>query len=210
MVVGQGVCLFLAAWTLAYWQAWLYLGLQLTTMMGTNLYLEKHHPDLLEGRLRLAEKGETERTQAIVIRLLRIASLALLVWAGLQHRLGTMGPAWLSVVGAVIYLAGVGLVVATMRANTYTASVIEVVPGQSVTRTGPYRLVRHPMYSGFFVIGLGTPLVLGAPIVELIVLPMLVLLAVRILAEERFLLEHLTGYREYSEDVHARLVPGVW
>jgi protein-S-isoprenylcysteine O-methyltransferase Ste14 len=88
--------------------------------------------------------------------------------------------------------------------------VIEVVRDQAVIDRGPYARVRHPMYAGFLVMGLATPLVLGSLRAELVVAPMIVLLVVRLLAEERFLVGRLEGYREYLARVRFRLVPGIW
>jgi protein-S-isoprenylcysteine O-methyltransferase Ste14 len=88
--------------------------------------------------------------------------------------------------------------------------VVEVEKEQRVITTGPYALVRHPMYVGVvFFYGI-TPIALGsywAMIPSLLIIPILVF---RIIDEEKELLENLAGYREYTQKVGYRLVPGLW
>jgi len=205
------VVLFVSAGTLRFWQAWLYLGLQLATMTATNLYLLKKDPALLERRLKLDEQGEKERAQRVVMMLFRLFGLAMLILAGVDRRLGwsAISPAIVAAAGAV-FIAGVLLVVAVFRENTYTSSIIEVDARQTVVTTGPYRIVRHPMYAGMLLSGLATPLLLGSTWAELFLLPGYALLIVRLLAEERLLSERLAGYKEYMGRTRRRLIPGVW
>src|SRR5687768_14073976 len=87
-LVALAVVLFISAGTLRYWHAWLYLGLQLVSMAATSVYLFKRDPALLERRLALDEQGETERVQKLVMGLFRVFGLAMLVFAGIDHRLG--------------------------------------------------------------------------------------------------------------------------
>src|SRR5262249_2562460 len=82
------VVLFASAGTLRYWGAWVYLGLQLTGMAITSVYLLKRDPALLERRLLLEEQGEKEKVQKVVMGLFRLFGLAMLVCAGVDHRLG--------------------------------------------------------------------------------------------------------------------------
>ncbi len=211
LVIVQGVVLFATAWTFSYAQAWIYLGLQLVSMTATNAYLLKHDPVLLERRLTIEESGESDRLQRRVIALMKVMMLALLVIAGLDHRLSwsRVHPV-VVVAGAILFAAGAALVFAVFRANTFTSSVIELMPQQTVVATGPYRLVRHPMYFGALLTGLAAPLVLGSYMAELLVPPTFVLLVVRIFGEERFLSARLRGYGQYVQATPRRLIPGVW
>jgi len=110
----------------------------------------------------------------------------------------------------VVFAAGFAMVFVVFRGNTYTSSIIEVAPGQPVVATGPYRLVRHPMYLGVFVMGLATPLALGSYGSAILLPPAWALLAVRILAEERFLAARLPGYSEYMATTRSRMIPVLW
>jgi protein-S-isoprenylcysteine O-methyltransferase Ste14 len=92
----------------------------------------------------------------------------------------------------------------------YGGSTIERTEGQKVITTGPYALVRHPMYVGVVIMALGIPLALGSWWGLILVLASLALLVLRILDEERMLRDQLEGYEAYARDVRYRLVPGLW
>src|SRR5689334_3243539 len=87
-LLALAVVLFASAGTLRYWEAWVYLGLQLAGMAATTVYLLKRDPALLERRLALEEQGEKEKVQKVVMGLFRLFGLAMLVFAGVDHRLG--------------------------------------------------------------------------------------------------------------------------
>lgn len=207
----QAVALFVASGTLHYWQAWLYLGLQLASMTAINRYLLHHDRPLLRRRLAAEEKGESERVQRMFFALLRPLGVALLVVAGLDRRFGWSSvPPVVVAAAAVTLAAGTLIIFFTFRENSHASSVIEVDNGQPVVTTGPYRFVRHPMYSGALLGIVATPLTLGSFWAELLVPPAFALFVVRLLAEERYLAERLPGYVEYLKKTRARLVPGVW
>jgi len=103
------------------------------------------------------------------------------------------------------------LIFMVFRENSYTSRVVEVAEGQKVIDTGPYAIVRHPMYVGAILLYLFTPLALGsywAFLPTLLIVPILTML--RIPNEEEVLLRELPGYAEYVQKVRYRLVPGVW
>jgi protein-S-isoprenylcysteine O-methyltransferase Ste14 len=203
--------LFASAGTLRYPQAWAYLALNFVGTTTVNLYLLRKDRSLLERRLTLDEQGEPLRAQRIVILCLRISFAAMLVVAGLDHRFGwsSVAPAP-SGLGLILFAAGTALIFLVFRENSYSSSVIEVDARQCVVDTGPYRFVRHPMYSGALIMGLATPLVLGSYWAEMLLLPSIALVVVRLRTEERLLAEQLEGYREYLESTRARLIPSVW
>ena len=96
------------------------------------------------------------------------------------------------------------------RENTYTSVVIEVSKEQEVISTGPYKVVRHPMYSGALLMLLFTPIALGSFWAVLAVIPLFGVMAFRLAGEERFLADSLPGYDEYCKKTRCRLVPFVW
>ena len=119
-------------------------------------------------------------------------------------------PAWLAVIGNVIVVAGYLMVMWVFKTNTYTSRIVEVEAGQKVISTGPYAIVRHPMYVGAFFTYAFSPLALGsywAFLPGLMILPVLIF---RIFDEEKLLLRDLDGYREYTQKVKYRLMPGIW
>jgi protein-S-isoprenylcysteine O-methyltransferase Ste14 len=99
---------------------------------------------------------------------------------------------------------------AVFRENSFAASTIEVGTGQSVVSTGPYAIVRHPMYAGALIMFLGVPLALGSWWGLLPVMLLLAGLVARLLDEEAYLAIHLPGYEVYRRAVRYRLLPGVW
>jgi protein-S-isoprenylcysteine O-methyltransferase Ste14 len=199
---------FLPAWTLHYWQAWLFLCAFLVPTLAVAVYLVSHDPQLLERRVNVAER---QGVQGIILWLLRISFLTVLVLPALDHRF-----AWSHVpLGITLFgdfLVGLGLLIIffVFRENTFTSSAIQIHPGQTVISTGPYALVRHPMYSGALVTNLGIPLALGSWWGLFLVIPLVFVVVWRLLEEEKFLTEHLPGYSEYLSKVSSRLVPLLW
>jgi protein-S-isoprenylcysteine O-methyltransferase Ste14 len=203
-----GALFFLPAGTLRYWQAWAYLGVLFIPMSLALVYLLRHDPALLERRMRAKEAASEQR---VAIALSGVAIIASLLVASLDRRLGwSHVPMPVVVVALVLVLLGYGLFFLVMRENSFASRVIEVAEGQQVISTGPYAVVRHPMYVATNVMFLATPVALGSwwgLVPAVLVLPGMVL---RILDEEKQLREGLPGYREYCEKVRYRQVPGVW
>src|SRR5438132_9169877 len=100
--------------------------------------------------------------------------------------------------------------VRVFKGNWLTAATIEVSTNQKVISTGPYAIVRHPMYAGALVMLIGTPLALGSWWGLLLMIPMTLVLVLRLLDEERFLAKNLPGYAEYGRRVRYRLVLYLW
>jgi protein-S-isoprenylcysteine O-methyltransferase Ste14 len=119
-------------------------------------------------------------------------------------------PVAVSIVGDVLVASGLFAVFRVFRANSFTSATIEVGAGQRVVSTGPYALVRHPMYSGAFVMLAGTPLALGSWWAFAALPAMVLVIVVRLFDEERFLAANLAGYPKYMQRVRWRLVPGVF
>ena len=115
-----------------------------------------------------------------------------------------------SVAGDVLVVAGLLIAMITTIQNGYAAANINVESGQTVVSTGGYSVVRHPMYFGNVVMMIGVPLALGSYWGLLFVIPGLAVLATRILDEEKVLADELTGYHDYEQRAHYRLVPYVW
>ena len=115
-----------------------------------------------------------------------------------------------SVVGDLLVVLGIFILLLVFRANTYASSSIEVVEGQTVIPTGPYAVVRHPMYVAILITMLGAPLALGSWWGLLAGVGTTVTLIWRILDEETMLRSDLAGYSEYARRVRYRLVPFVW
>ncbi len=207
----MGLVLFLSAGTVSYWQGWVYLAAFFTPSLLITLYLMRHDPALLERRLRGGPTAEKESRQKLIMLVASLCFIALQVVPALDHRFGWSGvPLPAVVLGDVLIAVGFYTVYLVFHANPYTAATIEIATDQRVVTTGPYAIVRHPMYAGSFIYLLGTPLALGswwgfAPLACM--LPVLVW---RMLDEERLLSRELPGYDAYRAKVRWRLIPGVY
>jgi protein-S-isoprenylcysteine O-methyltransferase Ste14 len=205
------LALFVPAGTTGYWQAWLYLAVFAACTVFITIYLARNDPRLLESRVAAGPVAETRRSQQLIQSLASLLFLGLFVVAGLDARFGwsAVPPAVSVAADGLVALAFLGVFL-VFRENSYTSAVIEVASGQRVVTTGPYRLVRHPMYAGASLLLLATPVALGSwaalPLAGLLIL----VIAARALDEERYLAEHLDGYAAYLDRVRYRLLPGIW
>jgi protein-S-isoprenylcysteine O-methyltransferase Ste14 len=206
-----GVALFAPAWTLDYWQAWAFLAVFAVSVAAITIDLLRRDPALLERRVQAGPIAEPERAQQLIQSLASLAFLAVFVVASLDRRRGWshVAPA-IVVAGDVLVALGLAIVFAVFRANSYAAATVAVEGAQRVVATGPYAVVRHPMYAGALVMMLGVPPATGSWW-ALVPVPALALVIVgRLVAEERLLVLRLAGYAEYRQAVRHRLVPFVW
>lgn len=209
--VALGVVLFVPAWTLSYWQAWVFIVNFMISVNILGLYMVFRDPALLERRLQAGPGAEQTTAQKVIVMFLLLGSVALLVFCGLDHRFAwSHVPAWASIAGDLLVFGGLMITLRVLQENSYGASNITVVEGQPVISTGPYGVVRHPMYAGILVMIIGVPPALGSwwgLVVMALLMPVLIF---RILEEEKTLRTDLTGYADYMRKVRYRLVPWVW
>lgn len=211
LAVVMGLLLFVPAWTIHYWQAWVYLLIFAGASLLTTLYLMKKDPALLERRIRGGPTAEKRRTQKLIMICTSIGFIALLVVPALDHRFGwSATPLSVVIVGDVLVTIGFYFIFRVYKENTFTSAIIEVAEGQKVISTGPYAIVRHPMYASALLYLLGTPLALGSFWGLLPFVAMMPFLIWRLYDEERFLGGNLSGYREYQKKVRYRLLPHIW
>ena len=206
-----GLLLFVPAWTVRYWQAWVYLSIFTGASILTTLYLMRHDPALLERRMRAGPTAERQPAQRLIMLCTSIGFIALLVVPALDFRFGWSAvPVGGVVVGDVLVVTGFYFISLVYRENTFTSATIEVTKDQKVISTGPYAIVRHPMYASASMYLLGTPLALGSYWGLVVLGAMTPFLLWRLFDEERFLAKNLPGYTEYQKRVRHRLVPFVW
>ena len=211
LAVVMGLLLFVPAGTIYYWQAWVYLSIFTGASVLTTLYLLKHDQALLERRMSGGPTAEKRPAQKFIMLCTSIGFIALLVVPALDRRFG-----WSSVVlgvviaGDVIVAIGLYLISLVYRENTFTSATIEVAENQKVISTGPYAIVRHPMYASASLYLFGTPLALGSYWGLIPIAAMMPFLIWRLFDEERMLASNLPGYTEYQKRVRHRLIPFVW
>ena len=200
--------ILLPAWKWDYWQAWLYLLILYIPMFFVLYYLLKNDPALLQRRMRMREKESVQR-RIIVLSL--VYFLVAFTLPGLDVRFGWSNvPAWVSLVADVLVFTGYMTFVWVLTINSYLSRVVEVEAGQKVVSSGPYAIVRHPMYAGISLMYVATPVALGsfwALIPAVFIVPLLV---ARLRNEEQVLRRDLPGYEEYTHKVKYRLLPGIW
>jgi protein-S-isoprenylcysteine O-methyltransferase Ste14 len=199
---------FVPAGTVRYWEAWVYLAILLIPVFFVMRYLLKHDPVFLERRMRTREQ---QKPQRLVIALSFLWFFLVFILPGFDQRFNWSDVPVAAVLGAdLLVLIGYGVILRVFQENRYASRVIEVAEGQPVIRTGPYAIIRHPMYLGTLLMYLATPVALGswwALLPALLIVPILI---ARIVNEEKVLTENLPGYRAYTQKTRYRLVPGLW
>lgn len=203
--------IFIPAGTLAYWQGWAFLVVFTVSTNAIGVYLALKDPALLERRMKVGPGAETRPAQKVLIMVATVGAVALLIVSVLDHRLGwSHVPARVSLLGDALVALGLAIDLVVFRENSYGSSTIETMAGQQVISTGPYALVRHPMYAGVLVMLAGVPLALGSYWGLAFLLLDLPILVLRILDEEALLGRELAGYTDYTQRVRYRLFPGLW
>jgi protein-S-isoprenylcysteine O-methyltransferase Ste14 len=211
VIVVMGLLLFVPAGTIRYWQAWLYLSIFTGASVLTTVYLMRNDPALLERRLRGGPTAEKRTAQRLIMLCTSIGFIALLVVPALDQRFG-----WSNVplggisAGDILVALGFYLISLVYRENTFTSATIEIAENQEVVSTGPYAIVRHPMYASASLYLVGTPLALGSYWGLVPVVAIMLFLIWRLIDEERFLATNLPGYTEYQKRVRHRIVPFLW
>lgn len=207
-IILVGAMLFLPAWTFSYPGAWLLLGVLFVPLLAVGIVLYLKSPALLQKRL---DNKEKEATQRGVVALAGLMFPVGFVLSALDFRFAWSSvPMWLSILAAALFLGGYGMYAEVLRENAYLSRTIEVQEGQKVISTGLYGVVRHPMYAATLLMFLPIPLILGSlwGLIPFAMYP--IIIAARILNEEKVLSEQLDGYAEYLKKVKYRLIPFVW
>ena len=212
MFVIMALELFLAAGTINWLWAWVFLGIGLVSVAINAFLMMRTSPETVAERGRPKETQDWDKWIAGLWFLGQYVFLPIL--AGLDVRFGWTGEIAIGwhMLGAVMYALSLELSSWAMITNAYfsTAVYIQKDRGQSVCSTGPYQYVRHPGYVGYFFQALSTPLLLGSLWAMLLAIPIAVLMVIRTAKEDRMLQEQLPGYKEYAQEVKYSLIPGVW
>jgi protein-S-isoprenylcysteine O-methyltransferase Ste14 len=202
---------FVPAGTLAYWQGLAFLLTFTAASAALTIYMAVYDPALLERRLHAGPAAEQETSQKIIMIFAMLGFVAIIVVSVLDHRFGwSRVSTAVALLGDALIALGFLAVFFVVRENSYAASTIQIAEGQTVISTGPYAVVRHPMYAGALILLIGMPLALGSWYGLLGILLFLPVLIWRLIDEEAFLVKHLPGYAAYTAKVRARLIPGLF
>ena len=211
IVVVYAVCLFVAAGTLRWWNAWAYLGLFVFAILTGGLYVARQNPAIINERGRPSEN--TKPFDKLFGRLTIPLILGAFVVAGLDYRFGWSAmPLWLQIAGFILLLPVNYMPFWVMLVNAYAATTVRVETerGQHVISDGPYRFVRHPMY-GMVIVGYAlAPLIFGSWWVAVPIGLIIGLFIWRTAREDATLLAELPGYADYAQKTRYRLLPGIW
>lgn len=210
-IVGMCLLLFIPAGTFNYWQAWLLISLYLLASLFIGTYLWKHDRKLLERRLSAGPTVEKEKSQKIIMSFFFFLFFLSFLVPALDYRFAwSYVPTFWVLAGDLLVALGYFVIFLVFKENTFAASTVELALDHKVISTGPYSLVRHPMYSGAIFMFLGTPVALGSWWGLITFIPLMLVLAWRLLEEEKFLVKNLPGYEAYKKQVKFRLIPLLW
>jgi protein-S-isoprenylcysteine O-methyltransferase Ste14 len=203
--------IFVPAGSLRFWQGWLFAMVFLASVVFLTFYFLKRDPHLIENRMTGGPGAEQQKSQKIIQAFTGALAIILVVVPGFDHRYQ-----WSSVPTSMVLLAnalvvlGFLIIYRVFMENSFAASTIKVEAEQRVISTGPYRFVRHPMYTGGSLLLLATPLALGSFWGLPAAIAITAAIVVRLLDEERYLKANLPGYEDYCRKVTYHLIPFVW
>jgi protein-S-isoprenylcysteine O-methyltransferase Ste14 len=211
LFVAMAALLFVPARTTDYWQAWMFLAVYFACSIALSLYLMIADPALMQRRMRGGPTAEKQPVQKIIMVITSLGFVGLLVVPAFDHRFAwsQMSPT-MALAGDALVGIGWLAIFFVFRENSFSSATIELAPDQKVISTGPYALVRHPMYAGALVMLLGIPIALGSWWGILVLAAILPALIWRLFEEEKFLARNLAGYVEYQNKVRYRLIPTIW
>jgi protein-S-isoprenylcysteine O-methyltransferase Ste14 len=213
MLIGWVGILFLPAGTWRFWQAWAYLAAMFFPVLWGFTYLLRHDRPLVERRMR---NRESISEQKLLMRVFILLALGSFLLPGFDYRLGWTRrwvgevPVWLTVLALLMVVAGFLFVFSVMKTNSYAGRTITVDAGQQVISTGPYAVVRHPMYLGSLLLLLSAPLALGSWVALPAFALTIPIFVMRLLNEEKVLRVELAGYADYCAKTRYHLIPFVW
>jgi protein-S-isoprenylcysteine O-methyltransferase Ste14 len=206
--------LFGAAGTVRWLAAWVLLVLFFGAAILLSALIERHDPDLLAERLKSPmQKGQPlwDKIFLILITVLWFAWLALMGFDAVRFHWSAM-PVWFQGIGVVGIAVSFWMTYVVLRENTFTAAVVRIQKerGQRVVSSGPYALVRHPLYASVLIMIPSIALLLGSWYGVAFSAILLFGILFRTVMEDRELQRGLEGYKEYAAKVPYRLVPHVW
>lgn len=211
----MGLCLLAAGGDWAWPQGWIFVAIFFFGSIGFGAYYARRDPALLKSRMEpLKDKGAPLWDRVFLLTFIAIWFLWL-IFMGLDAQrwhLSAPMPVSVNVIGAALIVAGFVATMAVFNANSFAEPTVRLQQDrdQHVIDTGPYALVRHPMYASAILYLFGMPLLLGSKW-GLVVPPVFIIgVSLRAIAEENKLARELPGYANYMTRVPYRLVPFVW
>lgn len=206
LTVFMWIILFIPAGSIKFWEAWIFWsGFSIITFFIT-FYFMKKNPEFLSRRTKVKQTKEIIKTPLI----LKVYYLGFILpgidfrfhWSNIELRI--------VILSNIIVFASYIFIFYVFKKNSYASTVIQVESEQNVISSGPYALVRHPMYLGMVIMSLFMPIALGSYISIIPMIFIIPITIIRIKNEEEILLKNLNGYNKYCSKTKYRLIPFVW
>ncbi|NPV90764.1 MAG: isoprenylcysteine carboxylmethyltransferase family protein [Firmicutes bacterium] len=196
-------------------EGWIFCAWFIVMCLAVSVYLYRNDPELLVERSRLPGTGNQQEWDKYLMTGIYLVFIVWFVVMPLDaKRYGGEAhfPVWLKALGGLLLLPSLYLFYQSCVDNTFASTQVRIQRErkQHVVSTGVYSFVRHPMYLGAVFMGLGAPLLLGSVYGLAVGLIMILVVAGRIIGEERMLVSELEGYEDYRRKVRYRLIPYVW
>lgn len=210
-IVFLAVVLFLPGGEIRWWNGWFFLAVFLALTIVSVVYLRLRNPEIFVARSRI--QAGTKAWDKVILVFLLGSLLAIFPVAGFDHRYHWSSvPVWLIALGYVLFSLGFAGSIWVYAVNKYAEPGVRIQSdrGQKVIDTGPYAIVRHPLYLFSLILVIATPLALGSFWALIPVAAGTLAIVVRTAWEDRLLQEELEGYTDYAARVRYRLIPGVW
>ena len=205
-----GLVFFVSAGTIRYWQAWVFLAVLAVSIVPLTLYAMSD-PALLESRTKFGPAAEQRPIERIIVSLMMLPMSAGFIVPPLDFRFGWSNvPFWLVIAGDILFIVSLWMVYRVCKENSFASATVEIGKNQKVISTGPYAIVRNPMYASAVVYFIGMSLALGSLWGLIPAVLMIPAFTLRLFDEEDFLAKHLPGYPEYCAKVRWHLIPGVF
>lgn len=204
------LAVFLSAGTFNYWQGWVYLVVGFASSVLLTMYIVQDQA-LLERRTKFGPASEERPVQKAIVVFAGLPAIGAFIVPGLDRRFGWSSvPPWLSIFGDLLIVVSIWMVYRVFKENSFGSATVEVSTEQKVVSTGPYSMVRNPMYSSAAVYFVGLSLALGSYWGLIAAFLTVLGLVWRLLDEEKFLRRNLPGYDEYCAKVRWHVIPGIF
>ena len=211
-VLLMGLVLFLSAGRLDWPAAWIFLGSYVLVILTLGVWVTRKHPDVVNERGKIAHNAKS--WDKVLMTIYTVMLLVVFGMAGLDAgRFGwsTM-PSAVQVIGFAALIFAMAVTYWAMANNPFLSTIVRIQDdrGHYVVSSGPYRYVRHPMYSAILIMWPGIALELGSWWALLPAVVIAIVFVIRTALEDRTLQAELPGYAEYAQRTRYRLVPGIW
>lgn len=206
LTVFMWIILFIPAGSIKFWEAWIFWSEFSTITFFITFYFMKKNPEFLARRAKVQQTKESVKTPLIF----KVYYLGF-VLPGIDFRFHWSNvELWIVISSNIIVFASYIFIFYVFKKNSYASTVIQVENEQNVISSGPYALVRHPMYLGMVIMSLFMPIALGSYISIIPMIFIIPITIIRIKNEEEMLLKNLNGYKAYCSKIKYRLIPFIW